>query len=180
MRMAKGSVFKSVARGIRSDKTGLYEDLISEEAKELISKRILSSSWYPFEIYKNCLNAVARIVIKGNMTIVRNWGVDYFDELLPTVFKEGIKGEEIHKAMEKYKRFLSMVYNFGEFLVEYPSENELMITYRNFDKDFEVLYEIIRSFTEKFVETSVGEKTNSEFVQKSWEDAENTVLKIWW
>ncbi len=178
--MAKGSVFKSVARGIQSDKTGVYNDLISDEAKELISKRILSSSWYPFKIYKNCLNAVARVAVKGDMAVVRHWGVEYFDELVPTIIKEGIKEDEIHHAMEKYKRFISMVYNFGEFIVEYPAENMVTIEYKNFDADFEVLYEIVRGLTEKYVETCVGQKTSSKFLHKSWEGTENTILKIWW
>ncbi|MFX1238745.1 MAG: hypothetical protein ACFFAS_13340 [Promethearchaeota archaeon] len=180
MKQARGSIFKSVVRGIKSDKTGMYGNLISDEAKKILSKRVLSSSWYPFHIYKECLNAVASLGVKNNMDLVKQWGVDYFDELLPTIYKEGIQGEDIKKSMDKYKRFLKMVYNFGEVLAEYPSDNELIITYKDFDADFEVLYHILRGLTEKYIELSVGNKTDSIYMEKSWEGENSTTIKFQW
>ncbi|MFX1275842.1 MAG: hypothetical protein ACFFBP_05345 [Promethearchaeota archaeon] len=180
IKQVKGSIFVSIIRGIRSNKTGLYDDILSKEAKDLVSKRMLNTSWYPFEIYKECLNAVARFGVKGDMDVIKNWGFDYYNELVPTIYKEGIKTKDIKEAMETYKRFFGMIYNFGTILIDFPSENELVVTYKDHDPNFEVVYVIWSGLTENFVESCVDKKCTSSFIEKSWEGAELTKLRITW
>ncbi|MFX1397984.1 MAG: hypothetical protein ACFFAS_13185 [Promethearchaeota archaeon] len=58
-------MIKPLVIGIKADKSGAYDNLLTDEDKEVISERIFDAAWYPFETYKNCFNAVARIFARG-------------------------------------------------------------------------------------------------------------------
>ncbi|MBN1800445.1 MAG: hypothetical protein JW891_03010 [Candidatus Lokiarchaeota archaeon] len=180
MKKVRGSVFIPVVRAIKGDKSDIFDSLITEEAKELIANRILSSAWYPFDLYKNCMNAVSKVGAKGNYEVLKKWGEDYYDEILPTVYKKSIRGNNVKNAMDMYKRFIKMIYDFGEVILEYPSNKEVNIIYKDYDDDFIPFFYITNGLIEKFVEKALEKRVKSDFIRKSWEQGGTTILKVTW
>ena len=56
--IVKGTMVKLMVNVVRANESGDYEKLFTDDAKELVSQRILDSIWYPYEIYRNIHDAV--------------------------------------------------------------------------------------------------------------------------
>ncbi|MCP4763708.1 MAG: hypothetical protein GY870_18195, partial [archaeon] len=135
MKQVKGSMFKMIAKAIRANKSGEYDKLLSDEDKEFLAQNILSASWYPFDIYKRCFNALAKVQAKGNMDICRQWGRIEGEATMTTIYKQTIIDGDPRKAIEKFKRFFKLMYDFGDLEIDFISDNEVVINYVDFDPD---------------------------------------------
>ncbi|MFX1399584.1 MAG: hypothetical protein ACFFAS_21365 [Promethearchaeota archaeon] len=176
----KGEIFKRLVIIIRANKTGAYDNLLTDKDKEIISQRILPSIWYPFDTYKNCLNAVAHIEGKDNMELIQMWGKKEGETVFTNVYKAFIVRAEPFVALEKFKNFRRLMYDFGEFLIEGLSDSEANIINRGIDQDFKVYYNILLGWLERFLELCTNKKFVSKFLAKSWEGAPETIVNVSW
>ncbi|MFX1236891.1 MAG: hypothetical protein ACFFAS_00495 [Promethearchaeota archaeon] len=175
----KGSMFKEVVKAIKSNKTGAYDD-ISDEVRNFLSQRILSSAWYPLSAYKEGLNAIVRVEARNNKESVVKWGKSFCDAMMKTLYKQIISEGNIKLAMERYKRFHNMIFNFSNMEYDFVSDNEIIITYNDSEKDFENYYYLIKGWNERFLELCTNKKIKSLFLEKSWVGKKNTKIKISW
>lgn len=181
MKQVKGSMFRDVVRAIKAmNKEGHFDNLLSEETKNYLSQRILSSSWYPLEAYKDGLNALFKVVAKNNENVVVKWGRDFCDVTMKSIYKQIIADGDIKRAMERYKRFHNMIFNFGEFTYDFISDNEIMLYYKDHESDFKVYFYLIKGWNERFLELCTNKKVKSMFLKKTWTGDELTTLKISW
>ena len=180
MKQVKGTVFLTVAKSIRSNKSGVYDTLLKEKDKEIINSRILPSIWYPFENYKNCLNALIKIEAKNNLENCIEWGRFDVVSTMKGVYSNAIVKGDIKATMEKFNRIFKLMFNFSELIVEFPSENELNLILKDFDHDFKGFYYIGRGWIEKVIEFCIDKKAKSRFLTKSWESNEDTILNFFW
>ena len=180
MKQVKGSMFKMIAKAIRADKSGAYDNLLSDKDKEFLSQNILSASWYPFDIYMRCFNALAEVQAKGNMDICIQWGRMEGEATMTTIYKQTIIEGDPRKAMEKFKRFFKLMYDFGELDIEFISDTEMTITYKDFEPDFKIYYHVGLGWMERFLELCGCKDLNSKFLVKSWEGAEETKIQVSW
>jgi hypothetical protein len=90
MRKVKGSIFIPWVKAIKAYKTGLYDDHLMQEDKKILSGLILPSSWYSFETYKNCFIAVSTVFAQNNPEIIREWGREYSNQIMGSVYKRAI------------------------------------------------------------------------------------------
>jgi len=74
LKQIKGSMIKTIVRAMRADKSGIYNKLLSDKAKELYTQRILDPVWYPFDTYKECFNALYQVDGKNDPRIITQWG----------------------------------------------------------------------------------------------------------
>ncbi len=180
MKKTKGIFMHYIVTAIKANKTDAYKKLLSKEAKKLLSQNILASDWYPFEIYKELLNALAIIEARGNMDIVREWGRQFGYKAMSDLYALTLEPGNVQKALEKYKRFSRIVFNFNSINLEFISGNEIHVSYEDFDLDFEVYYYLAVGWIEKFVELCAGVVPESSFLSKSWEGADITKFRISW
>ncbi|MFX1238747.1 MAG: hypothetical protein ACFFAS_13330 [Promethearchaeota archaeon] len=180
MRKTKGTLVLDIVKGIKINKTGAYKKLLSREAKKLLTQYILSSDWYPFDVYKELLKALAKVEANGDMEIVRKWGEMFGHKILTEHYGQIIEEGDVRKALDKYKRFQRIVFNFGAINIEFISEKDINVSFKDFDPDFKEYYQMAIGWIEKFVELCVGKKPKSLFLEKSWEGAEITKFRISW
>ncbi|MFX1238746.1 MAG: hypothetical protein ACFFAS_13335 [Promethearchaeota archaeon] len=180
MKKTKGTFMQYIVKGIKSNKTGAYNKILSKKAKKLLSQNILPSDWYPFEIYKEFLNALAKVEARESMDVVRSWGHDFGKKAMTELYAQIIEKGDVRSALDKYKRFSRIVFNFGIITIDFISGSDVIVSYRDFDSDFKVYYYLAVGWIEKFVELCTGVMPKSTFLLKSWEGAEITKFRISW
>ena len=176
----KGTMVIMIVKAIRANKKEHFEHLLTEKDKELVSQHILSASWYPFDTYKNCFNALAEVLTKGNMDLCRQWGKIQGERTMETFYQQAIIKGNIKKALEKFMRFFKLMYDFGNFSVEYPSNNQAIIIFNDFDRDFKIFYHVAQGWVERYFELCGCNDVESKFIAKSWEGAEESKIQISW
>ncbi|MFO7557939.1 MAG: hypothetical protein R6X10_03835 [Desulfobacterales bacterium] len=180
MRKVKGSIFIPWAKAIKADKTGLYDDHLTEEDKKVLSGLILSSSWYSFETYKNCFNAVSTVIAQNNPETLLEWGREYSNQIMGSVYKRAILEGDPKQAMEQFVFVFKSMFSFAKMSNEFVSDTEMIVSIEEFDPDFELCYYLFRGWLEKFIELCLKKAVQTKFVQKSWEGAPLTQIKVTW
>lgn len=180
MQKVKGTIFAPWVKGIKADKSGVYDTLLTEEDKAVLSKLILSSSWYSFETYRNCVNAVAKIVAKDDGETIRQWGRAYSDEIMTSVYKHAIKKGDPKAAMDQFLYVFKSMFDFGKVNNELLAGGEMLVSIEAFEPDFEMFYHITRGWLERFIELCLDKSVQSEFVKKSWASDPVTQIKVSW
>jgi hypothetical protein len=181
MRRAKGAFFKKIAIIIRADKSGVYDNLLTDEDKQVISTTILTANWYPWDTYKRCFNAVAAVTANNDMEICRLWGqLDSGEELAKSSYKSILLDRNVKVAFRKIRIFWKIQYSFGDLDVNFISDNKVQVTIQNFDPDFEVFYYYGRGWYEQVLIMCDCKDVKSEFLVKSWEGAGDTVIQLSW
>jgi len=180
MRKVKGSIFIPWVKMIRADKTGLFDDHLTPEDKETLSGLVLPSSWYSFEIYKNCMTAVAEVIAQNNSEILRAWGKEFGKTIMGSVYKRAIQEENPKQAVEQFVYVFKSVFNFARMKMEEISDNEVLVSFEEFDPDFEVWFTVSVGWLEQTIGLCVNKAVQFEFLQKTWEGAPLTQFKITW
>ncbi|MFX1275130.1 MAG: hypothetical protein ACFFAT_08815 [Promethearchaeota archaeon] len=180
MKKIKGTLLKPWVIAIRANRSGGYDDFITEEDKKIVNQRILDAAWYPYGTFKNCYNAVCKIEAKENIKVIEKWGYDYGKSVLERVYKEPMRKKELEAAISSYNNLFKLWFNFGYQHGEIISNDEVDIFIEDFDKDFKLFYHIAKGWMHGFFEAYLDTKVMTRFIEKSWEDADKTVVKITW
>ncbi|MBN1801353.1 MAG: hypothetical protein JW891_07595 [Candidatus Lokiarchaeota archaeon] len=167
MKQSKGSMIKTFIVGIRADKSGAYDALLNEEDKQVIHSKILDSIWYPYGTYKRSFNTVTKVFAKGNMEIVRRWGRDRGKEITNRLYRGAQIKRDLRTAVALYNRFFKLWFNFGKQTAEIISENEVNLSYEDFDMDFEAFYYTAIGWIESAFSILTGKKIIAKFLSKS-------------
>ena len=182
MHEVKGILFKLIVKAIRANKTGAYDELLAERDWEVISQTILPSVWYPFDVYRNCFEAIAKVEAKDNMEIIKNAGRHESEATMTTIYKSAIIEGNPIRSLEAFIRLFKLLFNFGRMEKEELSDNHFVVSYVDFEPNFKVFYYAASGWTEKLIELIIGEekKIKSEFIKKSWEEGNKTTIKYTW
>ena len=180
MRHIKGELIKKIVVPIRADKSGVFDKILSEEDKNIVSSTILTANWYPYDTFKRCYNAFADVYAKGNMEVCRQWGSAAGEELTTSAYKTVISDKNYKVAFQKLQLLWKMHFDFGELDVNFISDNELQITLKDFDPDNKVFYYFARGWYEQVLIMCDCKDVKSEFLEKSWEGAEDTIIQLSW
>ncbi len=165
---------------MRVNKTGVYDDILSDQGRELVGERIFDSIWYAYETYRNVHDAVAKVEAKNNPTILFQWGQKFGDALMTSTYKNTVSNIDVESAIERYKRFHKLVYSWGSLIPELLSDNHLIVTYEDFERDWEPYYYVSSGWMYKFLELCLNKKITFKFHKKSWEGAKWTAYDFSW
>ncbi len=180
MSMVKGTILVDFVKTIKADKSGGYERFLTDDDREIVDSRILSSRWYPYDTFKRCFAAAVENLAGNNMDSVRQWGRLYGETIIKSVYKGLIREGEPLDALSKYRTHVRNLFDEGDIEVQKPSEGKAEMVFTNFDPDFEPLYHIMRGWVERSLELCGAKNISSEFVQKSWEGDPQTVISLTW
>jgi len=176
----KGSLFVDFVKTIRANKTGAYDSYLFDEDRKVLEGRILPSSWYPFETYKRCFQAVGKVVAHGSDSVYRGWGRQFCDEIMLSIYKRMLSDTSPMQTMRRYVSMFSMFYDFGTLELEERSENEVVLAFRDFDRDFAELYQLFYGWIERSLELSGAKDVQMNFLTCSWLGAPDTRFQIQW
>ncbi|MFX1276590.1 MAG: hypothetical protein ACFFBP_03370 [Promethearchaeota archaeon] len=176
----KGSLFKLMVKAVRANKSGIYDTLLSDEAKRITEQRILDSIWYPYEVYRNIHDAVVKVDGKNNPKILVEWGKRFGEALMTSIYKNTMVDRDIEILLDKYQRFHPLVFNWGEFKAKLTSDNQIKIIYENFQKDWQDVYYIAIGWVLRFMELCIGKKIEYKIIKKSWEGDDSTEFILFW
>lgn len=181
-RKIKGAALRDIIKGIRAAKTykDKFNETLSDEAKDLLNQRILTSIWYPYNLYVELYGAVIKIMAHNNLKMVIKWGSEFGIAVMKSVYKNLIAEGDINKLLEMYPRFHRMIYNFGNLTYEWLSDNEIIITLKDFDQKWNIVHYSNLGWTLGTFETVVKKKVNYEFLKKAWEGDEMTQYRLFW
>lgn len=180
MKRVKGSVLKNFVIAIRVNRSGAYEELLSDEDKNTINQRILDAAWYPYQTFKNCLTAVCKVEAKDNIKIIEQWGYDYGNRILDRMYKGPMNKKDLETAIHSYNGLFKLWFNFGKQYGKIISDNEIHIFIEDFDKDFRLFYYNAIGWMQGFLNKYLSTTVTAVFLEKSWEGADKTVVKITW
>ena len=171
-----------VVKSIRSNKIkqNEFDRILSDKAKEFLNQRILSSSWYSYEIYKEIFNALRFVEARNDPNIIRQWGQIESNRLMSTVYQFSVIKGDLQQATERYIRFHRMIFNFSEVIPEFISDNKIIFTYRDFDANWENFYYVAVGYIQGFIEMCIDKKTDFNFLQKSWKGQGQTKIMFTW
>ena len=70
--------------------------------------------------------------------------------------------------------------NFGELDAEIISDNQVKLSFKDFERDWENFYHLALGWIQKFIELSIKKKVEAKFLKKSWEGADETEILLSW
>ncbi|MBN1800442.1 MAG: hypothetical protein JW891_02995 [Candidatus Lokiarchaeota archaeon] len=180
MKKVKGSLVKILVRSVRLNKTGAYDHILSSEGQELVHQRIFDSIWYTYEAYRNVYDAVAKIEANNNQKILFQWGQKFGEIIMTSIYKNSMIDNDVSQAIDKYARFHKLVYTWGRIKPELLSDYHLIVTYEDFERDWELYYYISSGWMHKYLELCLKKPITFKFYKKSWEGADWTTYDFMW
>ena len=104
MKEVKGSILNLIVRLIKTNKN-VYYNILSDDEKEFLSKRIVNSVCYPFKYYKRFLNLLSKFEAKSNKEVLKKWAQLECEAIMPRIYKSTIIKENIEVSLKKYNYF---------------------------------------------------------------------------
>ncbi|MFX0030843.1 MAG: hypothetical protein ACFE8B_16640 [Candidatus Hermodarchaeota archaeon] len=182
MKQVKGTILTMAVKSIRANKNKRdeFDRILTDNTKEFLNQRILSSSWYPYEVYKELFNALCFVEARNDPNIIRQWGQIESNRLMSTVYQFSVIKGDLQQATERYIRFHRMIFNFSEVIPELISDNKIIFSYRDFDANWENFYHVAVGYIQGFIEMCIDKKPDFNFLQKSWKGQGQTKIMFTW
>ena len=176
----KGSLLKYIVIPIRANKTGIYDEILTEEEKKFVNQQILDAVWYPYKYYKNLYNAIGKVEAKGDMEIAIKWGYDQGKVVIKNMYKNLDEKRSPRHALTSYLHLVKLWFNFGAHDGEIVSDNEINVSIGDFDDDFEIFYFSTMGWLKAFFEGYLNTTISAKFLKKAWMGDDKTVYNLTW
>jgi len=167
-------------KSIKADKTGAFDRFLTDADRAVLSQRILPGSWYPFETYKRCFTAVARVLAKDNAETLREWGRQYGQATMTSIYKIILQKKDAQSAMTAYNSVFRSQFNFGKTEFKMVSENEMLIGLMGFEPDFTALHHVAQGWMERTIALVINKPVRSEIAGNTWEGGPAVVIRLRW
>jgi hypothetical protein len=176
----KGSIVVNLVKMIKKDKSGVYNNYLTEKDKAIISQKILPSSWYPFDMYKRCLNAIFEVIAKKDLKIAKEWGRIECQTAMSNIYARVIEGCDPLSFIKRYEVTHQNFYDFGKTEIIVEGKNRVVYKLSEFDAQFYIIYYLIQGWIEHGLELCGAKNIKSEFLTKSWEGHSSTSMRFTW
>ncbi|MFC1884091.1 DUF2378 family protein [Thermodesulfobacteriota bacterium] len=180
MGQVKGSIFIPWVKGVRGDKSGACDKHLTDEDRKVISGKILASSWYPYDTYRRCVEAVSKEVAKDNLDTIRGWGRAFVDSVYKDIYKNLFSENDPRKAMKSRQMMFKTLYDSITVDLEEISESEYIVTFKGVESDFKSLFAMSIGVMERGLELSGAKGLKAEFIDKSWNGDPQTRIRFSW
>lgn len=180
MEKVKGSILIDFVKTIKADKSGVYDQYLTDADREVMSERILPSGWYPYRTFRNCFNATVNVLAGNDLEAVRQWGKLYGESIITGVYKSIIKEGKPMESLRKYGTYVRNVFDGGKMEIDTVSDQEAVVRISEFDPDFPPLYYMIMGWIERSIELCGAANIKVELIAKSWEGAPETAIRFSW
>ena len=179
LKQVKGSMVKLVVKIIKANKSGIYDKLLSDKAKELINQRILDPVWYPFDAYKECYDALCQVEGKNDPKVIMQWGRNSAEQVYSSLYKSSITGANVKAALDGFTRFHRTAYNFGYVEGKIISDYEVQL-YKDYDVEWANIFYLTIGWVQKFFELCLHTRINVKVLRKPMTGAASTLISLSW
>lgn len=178
----KGSMLVDFVRMIRSFKDLDWNRYLKPEDWDTINGLILSSKWYPFELYSRCSNAAFELLGKGNLQNARANGQMMAKQLFEITYKSMVQGKHPAEALQQFVGTYSSFFNFSMLKFEAVAGTHVKIhhDYDARDKRNIPYCHQLQGMLETLVQMTGGKNGKVEIIAKQWEGAPATTFDISW
>ena len=180
MKKIKGALLKYFIINIRANKTGIYDEILTEKEKEIVNQQIHDAIWYPFEHYQIAFTAIFKVEAKGDVKEIIKWGHEFGKQIVSHMYGRSIKKRTLRHAITSYQHLLKLWFNFGELNEDIISDNEFNLIFDGDQPDFDLHYYIALGWLKSFFEGYLQTEVTTKFLQKSWEGDEKTIINLSW
>ena len=175
----KGSVFITLVKAIKSNKSGVYDKYLTDQDREIINQKILSSFWYPYETYKHCINAIYEVIAKKNPNVAKEWGRTESRALMTNMYSTFISSDPTD-FINAYEMIHKNFYDFGKIEVVEEGKNQVVFKLTDFDVQCLPVFYLIEGWLECGLELCGAKNINSEFLSQSWKGYPESTIRFTW
>jgi hypothetical protein len=176
----KGSVFIPWVKVIKANKTGAYDNYLTNKDREIIDERILPNIWYPFETYKNCLNAVFEVLAKKDLEVATGWGRTFSKQVMSGLYEGTLEGLTPLDYLKRIGTLHKNFFNFGKIEIVFEAEKQVVYKLLEYDRQFVPLQYILRGWVEGSLSLCGAKNIKTEILTKTWEGAPFTSMRFTW
>jgi hypothetical protein len=176
----KGSIFITIVRIIKKDKSGVYSKYLTTKDREILNQQILTSTWYPFETYKHCLTAIFEVVAKKDLEVAKQWGRLECQAAMTTIYAGIITGRDPMSFLKRYEIVHKNFFDFGKIDITVEGKNRILYKSSEFDVGFVPLYYLTQGWIERGLELCGAKNIKCEFTSKGWEGQPFTAMRFTW
>ncbi|HIJ58007.1 MAG TPA: DUF2378 family protein, partial [Deltaproteobacteria bacterium] len=127
-----------------------------------------------------CVIAVSEVIAQNNPEILRAWGKEFGKTIMGSVYKRAIQERNPKQAVEQFVYVFQNMFNFARMKTEEILDNEMLVSFEEFDPDFEAWYNVSIGWLEQTIESCVSKAVRIRFTQKTWEGAPMTQFRVSW
>jgi len=128
--------------------------MLSPEDRDIFSKRILSTEWYPYSIYVNLGNLVDKIFGKGDFSLAREIGKLSAETDLGSVYKTFVHFQSPAIIIKRAMNIWGSYYDTGDVEVKEIFPGKAAMHIREFPNIGKFHCKNIEGWIEKFIELS--------------------------
>jgi hypothetical protein len=176
----KGSVLVPWVKGIKANKTGVYDKYLSNKDREIISEKILPNVWCPFETYRHCVNALFEVVANKDPEVIADWTRIFSQQVMTGLYGGTLEGLTPLQYIKRCATIIRTYFSFGKIEGVVEAEKQALFTVSEFDMQFIPLQYIIKGWIEGNLSLCGAKDVRSEIITKSWEGAPNTSMRFTW
>ncbi len=123
----KGDAIIKMVKVIRNAKDLPWQDHLTSEDMDIVNSMVLPASWYPAESYQRMLLAVYKLVARGDLEVVRNYGRFAMNELLQGPYGKQLDLNNPYEAVKKFFALRQALINFAKWAVESKGEKGMQV-----------------------------------------------------
>jgi len=165
MKRVKGTALVDFVKIIRANKSGVYDQYLTEEDRAIISRRILPAVWYPYETFKHCFNATYEVNAKDQLQMVEQWGRLDGELIITDIYKDTIKQGDPLYHIRKIPIYIRTFVDFAQWEAVVEKPNQVLLTLSDCDPDFAPLYYFFKGWFQRMAELGGGQNVRCEFVK---------------
>ncbi len=177
----KGTTLVDVVKTIKSLGDLPWDECLSDEAKQLVSERILASQWYDFAPALSCIQAIYKLVGQENPELARQWAKTNSRRVVEDTYKGIASTKDPDSALMKFSTMAKSNLVKGlDFESEKVGDRHYRLTLIDDDPGTEVIYYFIQGWLEMLLEVNGVINYNVRFIQKHWEGSPKTIMDLEW
>ncbi|HUT54827.1 MAG TPA: hypothetical protein VM658_15655 [bacterium] len=177
----KGTTIVDVVKTIRSLDGLPWDEHLSDEAKQLVSQRILASQWYDFGPALLCIRAMYKLVGKEDPELARQWAKANSRRMVEETYRGFVGARDLDASIMRFSTMArSNLVRGLEFEMEKIGDRHYRVTFMDDDPGTEVIYYFIQGWLEMLVEISGVSNYSVRFLEKHWEGSKRTAIDIEW
>ena len=176
----KGSIVAGWIKAIRADKATDYSRWLTDEDREVVAGTVFSSSWYPFETYRRCCQAVFHTYAKGDPQVLRDWGAENAEAVIKQTYATHIIAGQPLESLKKHLNAIGLFFDFGSIRVEALSDRKVRVTVEGFPPDFEEIEYLPHGRYGKILEMAGATGLESRVVSRANEGDGVTRIEYCW
>ncbi len=180
-RNVKGVFFVDYVRMIKGRKDVDWTRHLTPGDLELLSQRIEHDAWYPLEAFERMGLAILEQIAGSSMEAVYHWGRYYMDGLFE-IHDSLIARGDPQESLMRFHMLRKSFFDFDALVLDglMGAEASLTIQYGMSRLAEEASVNQTLGFFERLLELSGAEAVTHTFVQRSWEGAPSTIIRLTW